>query len=100
MALPPRTRDATITRGLDSVAAGAAPPAGGGDIHAGRLLSGIALSGTPLQVAHGLGRAPVGFILVKSSADVRIFEPGPAPDPSTFLNLQASASATVSIWVF
>lgn len=58
------------------------------------------------NVEHKLGRAYLGWMLIKSNANAVVFEdpaaPGAAanPDVTKFLRLKASAAVTVKIWVF
>ncbi len=50
---------------------------------------------------HGLGREVRGYLLVRSDADVRVYDDATAsPQPALYHRLQATAAATVSLWVF
>jgi len=65
----------------------------------GNLLQNVALTTSEKKVEHGLGRAPIGWIVVKQSANAVIWQPN-SDLSGVFLNLQASAAVTVSLWVF
>jgi hypothetical protein len=65
----------------------------------GNLLKDIAVSVTATEFAHGLGRKPQGYIVVKASTGVTLSDSA-SLTPNTTIKLTASASSTVSIWVF
>jgi hypothetical protein len=57
---------------------------------------------TPTRITTGMSGPPRGYHVVRSSADVRIWDAKPSTnetDPSV-LWLQASAAATVTLYVF
>lgn len=68
----------------------------------GVLVENVSLSTSSAnEVFHKLGRKPIGFIIVKQSADSRIWDSqssNPTPD-RTFL-LSCSNAVTVNIWFF
>jgi hypothetical protein len=67
----------------------------------GRLIKDVALSAFVAPVAHGLGRKPEGFFVVDQQQDVRVWRSALSnPSPTTLLLLEASTTATVSIYVF
>lgn len=75
-------------------------------IVAGRIVSATIESGdTSAAVAHGLGRAYRGALVIAQSAatELRVDEPT-ASDVATYLTLRAAAAPgadlTVSLWVF
>jgi hypothetical protein len=65
----------------------------------GVLVSDIELSTTAKRVEHKLGRKPTGWILVNKNAAEDVFS---ALDvkPEFFLNLTATGTVTVSLWIF
>ena len=65
----------------------------------GQLLTGIKLTASlPNQVAHKLGRKPVGWIVSGLTENATIWE---VKKPSSlFLYLEPSADCTLSLWVF
>jgi len=54
------------------------------------------------NLAHGLGRLPVGWVVVAPNADARVWEDSAAnnPDPTKFIRVKASAAVTCKFWVF
>lgn len=68
-------------------------------IVSGTLLKDISLSGTAKRVEHKLNREPLGYIIIRQNANAVIFEQDEVRK-DIFLNLQASANVTVSLWVF
>ena len=71
----------------------------GNPILDGNLLEDLAVTTTATDFSHGLGRKPLGYILVKASAGVTLFDTE-STTPNVTLKLTASASSTISIWVF
>jgi len=67
------------------------------EITRGTLLKNIVVSTTPTLFLHGLSRLPVGFVLVDAQGDIRVWR-GTLTDQS--ITLQATSTATVSVWVF
>ncbi len=65
----------------------------------GRILKDIAVSTTATEFAHGLGRAPVGYITIKADANVTIYDTT-STTPKSTIKLTASGSATISLWIF
>ena len=65
----------------------------------GRLVENVAVSTTAVAVNHGLGRAIRGYILVKATAGVTLFDTA-SVTPTTTVQITASASATVSLYIF
>ena len=65
------------------------------------LRENIALTTSDTRVAHNLGYAPKGYIVVKSSADEVVYDGATAaPDPARSINLRASGTVTVSLLFF
>jgi len=55
---------------------------------------------TDLQISHGLGRSPIGFLVVYKNKTCDVWAGTTKPD-NQFLTLQISdASAETSIWIF
>ena len=65
----------------------------------GNLIKDVSVSTTAIELAHGLGREPVGYIVIKSSAGVTLFD-STSLTPKVTIKLTASASATCNIWIF
>lgn len=63
----------------------------------GQIVS-SAIGTSATRVSHKLGRPPIGFILVDSSADVRVWRSGLSSAQHIFL--VANTPATVSLWIF
>ena len=64
------------------------------------IISDVALSTTPTEVAHTLGRDWVGWHLVNLDSNAVVYSPTSATNKQLFLTLTASASCTVSVLVF
>lgn len=71
-------------------------------ILSGRLIENIdILSASVNSINHGLGRAPRGYFIVKSTADTRVWSVAANQStPLVTLELSASANATISLYVF
>jgi len=67
---------------------------------AGRLVRNIEVSTTPAFIEHGLGREPLGFFVTDVRADISVWRGSTNPAPTRLLALVASASSTISIYVF
>jgi hypothetical protein len=65
----------------------------------GTLVENLVVTNGTVAVGHGLGRTPRGYIVVKRSADVRVWDASTAATVN-LLHLQANGTATVSLWVF
>jgi len=65
----------------------------------GRLLENVALSTSAVDVQHGLGRTPAGYLVMTQNASGSVFETKTARSSSS-IRLTASASVTVDLWVF
>jgi len=68
------------------------------DISAGLLVEDKVIGTSETEVGHGLGRVPLGRIVVAQDAAATIHDTKAAD--KTFLYLQASAETTVTVWVF
>lgn len=67
----------------------------------GVLLEDLVVSTTITPFPHRLNRAYRGFFITKSNADVRIWDASTSlTDRTKFIDLDASGSATISIWIF
>ena len=67
----------------------------------GILVKDVALGTTTVRVSHTLNRVFNGYIIVKQNADARVWlDTSTSADPDKFLPLKASATVTVSLWVF
>jgi len=65
------------------------------------LLSPVQINTTDTAVYHGLGRAPKGYVLVKSPSDIRIFDGAtPSTQPNQWITLRASSAAVLTVLVF
>lgn len=53
-------------------------------------------AGTDVSVAHGLGRVPEGWVVVRSSAGVSVYD-SPTPSPEDSLILRATGAADVYV---
>lgn len=57
--------------------------------------------GVSNEVKHGLGRAPLGWIVVRKRADARIWDVHDHNrNPSKTLSIACSHAVTVDLWVF
>lgn len=63
----------------------------------GRLIEDVEVTTSTATVNHGLNRELKGWIVVKKNADRRVWQ---TDITSTTLTLDASATVTVSLWVF
>lgn len=64
------------------------------------MRAGLQLSTGDTRVAHGLGRTPQGWFVVRNNANTTIWEATASTDPKTFLNLRASGACTVTVIFF
>lgn len=104
MALPRfqvvRSGAPTLDRAQDSVAR-ALDPLSNHPLLDGVLLRGVALAAGSNPVAHGLGRAPVGWWPTRRSSAATLYDTQSTnATPMATLALTASASITVDLWVF
>lgn len=105
MALPSflRLRDVGLTnRDLDRVQDNierAFRPVASKEILDGRLIQGVVVTTASVAVSHGLGRNLVGWAVVDKNANADVWRVGTA-NADTLLTLDASATVTVSLWVF
>lgn len=66
----------------------------------GRLLDVSLVNGSFTPVSHGLQRPPLGYVVVRRSANAVVWDQGATADASSLLWLQSSAAVTVTLWVF
>tara|TARA_R110002020_G_scaffold270417_3_gene485704 strand:- start:1259 stop:1576 length:318 start_codon:yes stop_codon:yes gene_type:complete len=68
----------------------------------GRLISDIELaSGTVSKIAHKLGRAIRGWVVVGKNAAQHVYDDNSGQsDLDTFIHLTAGGTVTVNVWVF
>jgi hypothetical protein len=69
----------------------------------GRMIGPFTLvAGVPLAIAHGLGRAFVGWFPVRLSypGATSVVQEAPSTLPSSTLRLQCANACTLSLWVF
>lgn len=68
----------------------------------GRLVVDVELElDTDNVVLHGLGRAPRGYVIVKRSHEVTVWDSdSPNARPEMRLFLKANVASTVTLWVF
>lgn len=64
----------------------------------GQLIENVDLTTTATTVPHALGRVPKGYIVVGSSDIAAVYHETPHARAS--ISLRASATTTVSLWVF
>lgn len=67
------------------------------------VLPPTAINTTDTRVFHGLGRPPVGYLVVKNPGVAIVVADGLVPeaaDPANFLTLRCSFPATVTLLVF
>lgn len=63
----------------------------------GEQLNDLAVSTTATEFSHKLGRQPLGWIVVDKDADVRVWR---TAWNSRTITLDASGSASISVWVY
>jgi len=67
----------------------------------GRVVENVLLtSGIDNKVAHGLGRIPIGYVVIRQSADARIWNYGFTGFDDRFITLQSSTNVYAYLWVF
>lgn len=66
----------------------------------GRLLENVVVTTTATEVPHGLGREPRGWLVVRSSVALSVYEAAPSAYPTLNLRLTATGTDVVSLWVF
>jgi hypothetical protein len=67
----------------------------------GVLLEDVVLTTAALNVSHGLGRPVTGYMVIKRNANAVVYDNESSNTKKTqFLILRASATVTVSLWVF
>jgi len=66
----------------------------------GVLLSVDLVSGTAKEIPHRLGRAYKGLMVVKKTGFSGSITENTPSDSSIYINLTASANASISVWVF
>lgn len=65
------------------------------------LVADVALaSGVAQEVAHGLGRPALGWIVVKRNANATVWEPSTSVASDKFVRLQSDANVTINILFF
>lgn len=103
MALPPfaivRPESKDLSRVQDNIYASLLP------VWAVPFLDGVKLANqvlgaTAKDVAHGLGRAWQGCIVLKRNANAVIYQPSSTANTGQFITLQASATVTADLWVY
>jgi hypothetical protein len=60
----------------------------------------VTLDTSTVAVRHGLGRVPRGFLLARSSADVRVWEDTTVAATVTEISLVASSAESVTLLMF
>ncbi len=72
------------------------------EILQGRLVKDVELaSATTTKISHKLGRAPLGWIIVRQRASAIIWDTQDTnSNPNLTLNLNCSANVIVDLWVF
>jgi hypothetical protein len=66
------------------------------------ILENLIVGTTTVTVAHNLSRRPTGFFVIKSNADVRVWEDTTVTlsAPLLLIALKANVSATVNVLIF
>ena len=64
-----------------------------------RILEDISVSTTATDIDHGLGRPVLGYFIIKSNAQVTIFDTT-STTPNVTVKITASATATINLYVF
>lgn len=67
---------------------------------AAAIVENVVLGTSDVQVPHGLGRPPRGWIVVKANAGETVFSITISSNLAKFINLRASGTVTVSILFF
>jgi hypothetical protein len=71
------------------------------EILQGILLTSLSIGTSTTKVSHGLGRVPLGFIVVDKTANSDIYRDGTVTtERDLFLHLKATTATTISLWVF
>lgn len=70
------------------------------EVLAGRLITGVSLSTETTTVSHGLGRELRGWHVVDKNDDESIWRVNATTRPARELQLKASGTVSVNLWVF
>lgn len=92
------TRDADLMRLQDAVAESFSSITS--PLLDGRLVRNVAVSTSPTFVEHGLGREPLGFLIVDRIENVSVWRSPTNPAPAKLLALAADVPSTVTLYVF
>lgn len=65
----------------------------------GIIVAGVQVTTSFADVAHKLGRVPLGYVVV-SASDIVALAQGTAKTPDKFLNLKGSVASTVTLYIF
>lgn len=66
----------------------------------GTLLEAVSLTTAVELVQHGLGRKPLGYLVLSQNASASIYEADKQLRTNSTFSIQASATVTADIWVF
>lgn len=67
----------------------------------GTLIEDVTITtGTPKVVNHGLGREPVGFLVLDRDANAIVWQSTTTVNYANRMTLNSSANVTISLWVF
>ena len=66
----------------------------------GHVLTDQALIVGTTNVAHGLGRPLIGWIIIDNSAAAKVYRTGSSTAPERLLSLVSDTACTVSLYVF
>lgn len=56
---------------------------------------------TPVRVTHGLPTQPTGYIVIRKSTDLQVYDsPSAVATDTTALTLAATKAGTVTLWIF
>ena len=94
-----KTGDDTTDRNFDDLASFTA------SVIAGRIADNVIVENvivgtSPVNIAHRLGRTPIGWVVVDKNANSDVWSPSSSPQPSSLLTLQASTPVTIKLLVF
>lgn len=66
----------------------------------GRIIEDVVVNtGSPVSVAHGLGKAVRGWVVIKKNANADVWDSA-SVTPTATMDLNSSANVTISLWVF
>lgn len=94
-----KTGNDTIDRNFDDVAQFSASVVAS-KIADNVVVENVIVGTSATNIAHGLGRPPIGWVIIDKNANATVWKPSASPQPSTLLTLQASTQVTISLLIF